>query len=68
MGIIKEGGIEMAFRDDIKIKDYFMKDYSREEILRTFTFILKRIIFSKSKSILYILIISLLSLVFMVTV
>lgn len=33
----------MAFKDDIKVKDYFMKDYSREEILRTFTFILKRI-------------------------
>lgn len=33
----------MGFKEDIKIKDYFMKDYSREEILRTFTFILKRI-------------------------
>lgn len=33
----------MGFKDDIKIKDYFMKDYSREEILRTFTFILNRI-------------------------
>lgn len=33
----------MGFRDDIKIRDYFAKDYSREDILRTFTFILKRI-------------------------
>lgn len=33
----------MGFKDDIKIKDYFMKDYSREEILRTFTFMLNRI-------------------------
>ena len=33
----------MSFKEDIKVKDYFMKDYYKEEILNTFHFILKRI-------------------------
>ena len=33
----------MSFKEDIKVKDYFMKDYSKQEILDTFNFILKRI-------------------------
>lgn len=33
----------MPFKEDIKVKDYFMEDYSKQEILNTFDFILKRI-------------------------
>lgn len=33
----------MSFKEDIKAKDYFMEDYSKQEILNTFDFILKRI-------------------------
>lgn len=33
----------MSFKEDIKVKDYFMEDYSKQEILNTFDFILKRI-------------------------
>lgn len=33
----------MSFKEDIKVKDYFMEDYSEREILNTFDFILKRI-------------------------
>lgn len=33
----------MSFKEDIKVKDYFIKDYSEQEILKTFNFILKRI-------------------------
>lgn len=33
----------MLFKEDIKVKDYFMEDYSKQEILNTFDFILKRI-------------------------
>lgn len=33
----------MSFREEIKVKkDYFMKDYTKEEILRIFTFMSKR--------------------------
>lgn len=33
----------MSFREEIKVKkDYFMKDYTKEEILRIFTFMLRR--------------------------
>ncbi len=34
----------MSFKEEIKVKkDYFMKDYTKEEVLRTFEFMLKRI-------------------------
>lgn len=33
----------MSFKEDIKAKDYFMEDYSKQELLNTFNFILKRI-------------------------
>lgn len=33
----------MSFKEDIKVKDYFMEDYSKQDILDTFNFILKRI-------------------------
>lgn len=33
----------MSFKEDIKVKDYFMEDYSKQEILKTFNFMLKRI-------------------------
>lgn len=32
----------MSFKEDIKIKDYFTRDYTREEILKTFNFMLRR--------------------------
>lgn len=32
----------MSFREEIKVKDYFMKDYKKGEILKTFNFMLKR--------------------------
>lgn len=33
----------MSFKEGIKVKDYFMEDYSKQEILNTFDFILRRI-------------------------
>lgn len=33
----------MSFKEDIKVKDYFIEHYSKQEILNTFDFILKRI-------------------------
>lgn len=33
----------MSFKEDIKVKDYFMEEYSKQEILNTFNFMLKRI-------------------------
>lgn len=32
----------MTFKDDIKVKDYFMKDYTRKEIIDTFTLMIER--------------------------
>ncbi len=32
----------MSFKDEIKVKDYFMKSYSEQEILNTFNFIIRR--------------------------
>lgn len=32
----------MTFKDDIKVKDYFMKDYTRTEIVDTFRFMIGR--------------------------
>ncbi len=33
----------MSFKEDIKVKNYFMGNYSKKEVLNTFDFILKRI-------------------------
>lgn len=32
----------MSFKEEIKVKDYFMKNYSEQEILNTFNFIIRR--------------------------
>lgn len=33
----------MSFKEDIKVKDYFMKDYSKQDVLNTFNIMIEKI-------------------------